>query len=483
MAYAFDRIMNAMGRGEDETQQTNVFEPVNYSAMDGGEIGGGSGGGGSPSQGQQSLGSLQQAPTAGASRAIAANTGRVKSPVDVAGVTSRIRQAKSDAQDEADAYVTQATQPYQLNNGQLTDADKQDFKNYAYGQGDGPNRYDSTFNTRLSQYPTLAQPFTLQTPTNFAADMQQVDLVSSPAGLQQAFRMYGDPETSRGEAAFNATLLQRDPTFGQAANTAVQSAADLNRTVSDIAMNTTPDAQKAQKSAWEDWQKAAKSFAKTELDTLREVGAKTQEQMDTIPNEEGIMSTAQEAYNAFVQQNPSLAPFVKPPTINDVMPFLTASSSINIPNEDGILNELDFLTEDQASAFNRISEALGLGERTSGFTGYNTPPEFNPAAYSDWLKSQADSEIWRVQPKQSSRWQDIFASQPTLPPPPPTTYDVDMPDINTVSAGTTSVPVMPINPASAPNQPNAQNPIDYSWQGQAFEQIQKMLDPRTNWSI
>lgn len=215
MAYAYDRTMQALGLTGQPDQQDQGSVTVSQEA-----VGQGSGAGASSSDGggQQQQQQMQQpAAAAGArGRVMSRNVQKAKAPTDMGRITSSIGQARQNIQNEANAYVEAADDPYEQSREQI----RSNVQNYAQGK---PG--DLSWLTQYQSAPGLVGDIDLKTDTN----IKDVDLLGSDAGIREMFRRSQDPEGTIGEAALDASLLRRNEGFNLARDEALRGYQQLQK--------------------------------------------------------------------------------------------------------------------------------------------------------------------------------------------------------------------------------------------------------------
>lgn len=367
MAYAYDRILNALGRGNQN--QSNIFgggqqaqpqgsqqdvgsEPSVASSGGSEEIGGGSGSGVSGST---------QNPMQGSRVALERNQGKQTSGMDLGGISGRINQAKQDIQSQADDYVTKAGSQYGLQGGALSEAQKKEYQNYIQGSGGGETvqRFQGA-------------PLTPESPFQYnAPSFQDVELLRTQGGIRDYMQRQGGPRASAGEAAFDANLLARDKAFQKQRMDTLQNLAGLRDVEQSVMGSVGSRAQEAANKAYDAFRGASTGYLEGEAQALDAAAQARDAQYDAMRRNtqaQDIMPEFQSFLDSLRGENQELAPYLGDVgAVGDVMSYYNPSMTA----EQTSLG--DFYTADEAARFGRIMELLGRGDaRNQGqFAGAN----------------------------------------------------------------------------------------------------------------
>jgi hypothetical protein len=221
MAYAYDRTMQALGlTGQDQQGQQDQGGSVQLSQESVGQSSGAGQSAGSPAQQQAQQ---PQASTGARGRVMARNVAKAKAPTDLGKVQSGIGQARQNLQNEANAYVQRADDPYEMSAEQV----QGNIQAYAKGQ---QKPSDMSWLTNYQSAPGMVEDFKPETST----DIKDVDLLKNDAGIRELFRRGQDPEGTIGEAALDASLIRRNQPFQMQRDEALRSYQQLKNEEADL---------------------------------------------------------------------------------------------------------------------------------------------------------------------------------------------------------------------------------------------------------
>lgn len=318
MAYAYNRVLDALGKGQQDPQQSNIFQsqPDTGGAQPQGKAGndriqaadtsGSAAGVFNPSVSAAPAGgapaATPQGSTTGArNRLFDKNLGKVKSPVDLDGLGSKVTGAQQAAQDEANNYVTSADDRYERQPSDesrygLSSKDQNDLSGYIKT---GDDRFDlgessvplidkdgnqiaggkSPLNI-LDAYkngPGKVDDFTLRANTNFA----DVNDLGTDAGINNLFRRNGDAEYGANEAALDSSLLRKDAGFNQQRDAVLNQNRVMQDAVAKIRDNTRTNAQKQLDNTYSGWKDAVTNQLGSYNDQYEQQARDAEKEFDT----------------------------------------------------------------------------------------------------------------------------------------------------------------------------------------------------------
>lgn len=391
MAYAYDKLYNAMGRQpQPEPQQTNIFAGEQVGAPAGGaqqQMPGSSAARVRTASTEGQLGPETRAakpqgtesgaapgPTS-SSAAVRANVGKTQAPVDLGKISSSIGDAKAKVQGEADTFLQgESIQPFTGSPGSkaVTPEHAVDPATFAkvdewalgiptgaepspYPEADGPD-----WMTTYQQGPGGARAFEAKTNTDF----RDVQDLATDAGVQNLLRRRGDAEYTAGEAAFDAGLLRQDPRFQEQRRQVLDANKDLVDTKAKLEAESQGKAQNARNANFNTWKDAitrhldeiAKGYR---TDALRREAAFDAD-LDTPAN---YANTQADEVLRDLKADPQFASLANQLSLEgiDVGGFVQAGM-----NPDQTSAE-QFYTPEEAARFSKILDLLGRGgERPLG---------------------------------------------------------------------------------------------------------------------
>lgn len=367
MAYAFDKINEALqGNGSD------IFSGgFGLSSDTSGDIGGGT-----PTQGGSTPPPTQQQTSAAQKGAFKANVGKVKSPVDTGAIRSQIGGMGANLQNEANAYVKSATEPYtknvpsehaiqtwartgDVNRGlepypeQTTDFT---FENYNRPKYEAPADWYQLATTN----PVAPSALNFKTGT----DIKDIGLLGTDKGVQELFRRQGGEDYTPGMGAFDASLLRGSGQFAADASDVLSGYGALQKQKSDIAEAAPGAANLAANYAKSDWMDALNKNAYSALDSM----TKQQEAEAGGPKAFTDYTTQGGAIkDRLISENPDLASYLSTLPDEAFNNMITAATD---PGTAGSTNWKDYLDQGEAAGFNRIAGLLKSGDiYTAGDSG------------------------------------------------------------------------------------------------------------------
>lgn len=356
MAVAFDKILGLL---DPESQMPQGQQSGQVIASTEGQMSGGNAGGSyapqAPGPGQVAQPKAQ----AGArGKVMAKNSERAVAPTNMGKIAENVTGAKSRAQQEANAYMSAATQPYQIDRGAI----QNELKNYAGGA-------QSDIGTRLTSAPGLVEDIKLSE-TGVGED---IDLLQNDAGIRELFRRSQDARGTIGEAALDAALLRRNQPFQAQRSDVLKSYQDMLKERSEIEDTSRSKAQESRNKAAEDWKSAVKGEAQGMIGTLEDQARQREAEFDA-----GIEAAKQSRYGAISGEAQALANQLAG---NYTDPYM--QEAIRQSFGEGTLNQdvldpykfytpasfdasqtdyRDFYAEPEAQQFERIMGLLGGGE-------------------------------------------------------------------------------------------------------------------------
>lgn len=381
MAYAWDKIQNAL-KGESGSDigfgLAGDVPSVGLSStsQDGGGGGGSSGGG-------VNVSAPPRLSTAGSRNIIKANRGKASSPVALGGISNQIKGASQGLQDEANAYVNNATQPYkdaapsqeQLHNWATggepvlpsgkepfpggKDIKTSDFKYDEYK--DIPKEKPKNWYDLTTSAPLAPSPITLKTDTN----IPDVSLLGSDAGIGELYRREGGPRYTSGMGALDTSLLRGDSGFNTSANEILSSYKNLGDQRTQIA-DTADDAAFA-----------ASGHAQNLL--RDEVRGGLNAEAGLIENANRAEASNQKPFTNYAADIPNLRNTLKAidPEIASILDTMSDDELSQMvqqnttPGSQGSGAWEDYLDPTEASNYNRIMSYLGYGaNKVPGSNGW-----------------------------------------------------------------------------------------------------------------
>lgn len=369
MAYAFDNIMNLVQPDETagDSDQSAQTAPAASTEID-------TGGGGTS---QTVAPQTPQQQTQGKNELIQRNRARASSPVDVQGVRQQAETAKQSIQNEANSYISQAAQPYQQSQEQV----RQGIQQYAAGKPEASQLVDL-----YRQAPQQVGAFQLGTST----DIADADLLGTDTGLQQLFKRRADAEYNAGEAALDSALLRGNQDFQIQRDAALQAYRQAKQAETQALMNTQQQAQEQRNLAAEQFRNLFETEGRGILGNIESTAKQRETTLEKQAREQekaragNLQTTAQAALDRLVGQglvDSSLAPYLSTGGL-DLSQFYRAG------NTD--LNYQDFVTEQEATQFNRIQDLLGLGgQMATGRLAGRKPQDVIGGGFNEELFLQA----------------------------------------------------------------------------------------------
>jgi len=364
MAVAFDRVLGLL---DPESQLPQSQQSGQVIASTEGQQSSGAGGSYAPQAAQPEQSAQPRAQAGARGKVMAKNAERATAPTNMGKISENISSAKSRAQQEANSYMSAATQPYQVDRGAI----QNELRNYAGGA-------QSDIGTRLTSAPGLVEDIKLSD-TGVGED---VGLLQNDAGIRELFRRGQDARGTIGESALDAALLRRNQPFQAQRGDVLKSYQDLLKERSDIEDTSRGKAQEARNKAADEWKGAVKGEAQGIVGSLEEAARKREQEFDA-----GIEAAKQARYGQISSEAQALADQLAG---NYTDPYM--QEAIRQSFGQGTLNQdvldpykyytpaafdssqtdyKDFYQEPEAQQFERLMGLLGGGEtRAPGkFTG------------------------------------------------------------------------------------------------------------------
>lgn len=280
MAYAFNRVMNLL---DPESQMPNEQQAPQGSteSADSSSAGGGQ----QAPQAQPGQQAQPQASAGARGRVMAKNVGKAQAPTDLNKVSTNIGQAKQNIQNEANAYMQSATQPYQSNAGE-------EVQSYMKGE-------NQDLGSRLRAAPGLMEDIKLS-----ETKINDVDLLQNDAGIRELFRRSQGPEGTAGEAALDTALLRRNKDFDTKRSDVLGSYQDLLKERAGIEETSRSKAQEARVKAADAWKESVLGAAKGQVTSLDDMAKQREAEFDAqiAAAEEARRIQAYEAAQAYADQ-------------------------------------------------------------------------------------------------------------------------------------------------------------------------------------
>lgn len=357
MAYAFSETMKALGLQDQDQMGQQQGDSVSVTQENVGQ----SSGAGQSSAGQPQTQAQQPGASAGArGRVMAKNAQKAKAPTDMGRIASGIGQARQNIQQEANAYVQAADDPYEVSQEDV----KKNVAGYAQGQ-----QGDQSWLTKLQSAPGLVSDIDLKTDTN----IKDVDLLGSDAGIREMFRRGQDPEGTIGEAALDTALLRRNEGFNQARDQALRDYQALQQEKQKVQQESRGKAQEARQSGAERYKKMVgeelQSYKQGLEEQARQKEAAFDQQLAAL--EASRRSQMQQQAEDAIRQMRESGQYREEGQFFNPEQYLSAGGDLSQFYTPGMTAEqtsyLDFYDPEQAGQFERIMGLLGGGEtRTAG---------------------------------------------------------------------------------------------------------------------
>ena len=195
--------MQALGLNGNDQQQ-----PQENTTLSQENVGQSSGAGSSASAPAQQQMQQPQASAGARGKVMSKNVAKAKAPTDLNRISSGISSAQKSLQDQANAYVQQADDPYEKTPEQI----KGQVSDFASGKSNELADMFRNAPARVEDFKPGDEP-----------KIQDIDLLGTDAGIREMFRRGQDPEGTIGEAALDTALLRRNEGFNQQRDAALNS--------------------------------------------------------------------------------------------------------------------------------------------------------------------------------------------------------------------------------------------------------------------
>ena len=237
-------FQNTMAGGQPSPSQNALTAPDQSQPITPQAPGSASAGAGQPRQ--------VQGGTAG--QAFKRNVGKNQSTLDADGIAGRIGQSRTDYGNAADDYMAKIGNAanYTVGGDDVT------------GALDGDVEKSEKVKKRLNQAPDALEEFKPEINTDYGADENKFTF----GGLKQNYREQGGPMGTRGEAGFDASLLQQDVGFQQDRAQVRQANQDLRNVVKEKDDFRGLNAQKNYQAAWDQGSKDSRSLVQKAIDDI-----------------------------------------------------------------------------------------------------------------------------------------------------------------------------------------------------------------------
>lgn len=386
MAYAFDRVQKLLNPNQgfgllgDQQQQ----ETPGLKGQASGDTSQGSGKGG---QSTPTSAYIQPSTSAQSRGIISKNKGQVSSPIDTGKLKSSISNAGTSLQNEANAYVASAANPYMewmspvyrqdegstdtIERYSPSDRLKSGVSDYvSYGSttpGIEPNYYAPTtdYQRNLSQatvkpdWRDLVNSAPLDpgafNPTT-ATDFRGVsDLQAGAGGLRNLFLSSGGARYTPGMAALDSSLMLQSPEFTQDTQEIIKSSGELKKKEGELRAG----AGAAAKNVSQNFRDALRG-AVTDAALLKENELITQQQNESKqkPSLTDFTTKSDEIKNQLIASNPEWKDYID--SIGDSA-FKDLIKKYTKVGNTGSDRWEDYVDPNEASQFNRVQELLNSG--------------------------------------------------------------------------------------------------------------------------
>lgn len=258
--------MQALGLMDNQQQQED--QPITTAQENVGQSSGAGQSAGAPQQQQQSA--QPQASAGARGRVMARNVQKAQAPTNLGKITSDIGSAKQSIQNEANAYLQAADDPYEQSREQV----RSQVQNYAQG---APQQ-DLSWLTQYRSAPGLVQDLEFKTDTGVSED---IPLLETDAGIRELFRRGQSAEGTIGEAALDAALLRRNQGFQQQRGEALKAYQELQKQKSDIQSTARSDAQAKRNEAADAWKRMITDEASGMTSQLEDLARQREAEFDS----------------------------------------------------------------------------------------------------------------------------------------------------------------------------------------------------------
>lgn len=376
MAYVFDQINDAL----DEGNKTNIFAPTTpdqSQAQGSNQAQSQSGAQGDTKTSDDSIGFQQNSGTPNKAsqvkdtspdqqaNVLTAQAAKIKVPTATAQYGQDLTNASQQLQNEANTYV-QGYKDYDYTNGVNNDL-------VSKAAGNDQDSYTKVAQRLAQQGPTNYQAFTPTTKTT----LDEIGNLNNASGIQQMFRAENGPQYTNQDAAFDQTLLVRNPEFQKIQQALQRQQSDLQTAAATAATNSSAQAQAIANQGYLDAtsgikgslneqsqnvlsgladRAAAENQRRQGLDLNSIAGTQAQQDIDTIKGNWG---------NADGLSQRAIAQL----SLSGIDPSKYISSNL-------VADPRSLATADDSSRFNRVMGLLNNNTDTLN-VGSGAPPDYN----------------------------------------------------------------------------------------------------------
>jgi len=363
MPYAFDKILETLGQPGSESGQSDIFAPAEGTGQgiaqpngtqqlssSEGSLGPAGGSSSSPG-GQQATNSIPAN-----NKVIQRNKDRVKSPLDVGSLTSKIGGANQALQNEANSYVQNADDRYDQSNADTGRADQEAIASFT-GKAQGAKPTTDEWQNLYKNGPGRVGDFAPTTDTSF----QDANLLGNDAGLRELFRRSGDAEYNVGESALDTALLSRNADFNRSREEALRAQGGLRKTEGDVKNTSRGKAQELMDSSYGKWKGGVDDTLNAAIESYRQKALAGETEFDTALGKAsgaagkggGRQAVVNSETERLKELYPDLSGYIENPA--DTNSYFSG----NMDGDD--TNWQDFVGVDEAQNWNSILSLMGRG--------------------------------------------------------------------------------------------------------------------------
>lgn len=424
MAYAYDFPgINAQlggGQGSDQDPASQIFgnqgttngsgsdqqqaDGSQSKTSDSSSLSGSGSGGAATSTGGDATTTGQPATQVDQADAVSRNVGQQSQPKAVAKAQGDLQTAQQSFQNEANSYLSNAAnQNYNVDHSQIDQA-----------IGGDSTALDSVKSRLTQALPDQVSAFTPTTNT----DISDIDQLRTNAGVEGLLRRDADPNYSQGEAAFDMSVLGRDPQFNQIRAQLLGQQQGLQDTAAkDTATDGTGLQTQAQNTVNTNY-----AAGTTDADNyLTSKGSGIQSTLAAQAAAENqaraaLQSGGDKTYTS-AQSKAVLDALVKqygtdPTTLARMQPYLT-NSGVDASKYFGVGGNLtgnDLATSDQANQFNTIMGLLGKSDSMQAGAGAGSRESFDAANYQKAVVAAAQAQRQAADAKLQAQINQVMAA-------------------------------------------------------------------------
>jgi hypothetical protein len=356
----------ATGSGEPQTQGMGTAPKTTTEGDVGAPNAGatGVGGEGQPVEAQQQT-----------AAATALKKNKMSTPDFANRAQSEVDKASTALQDEANSYVANAK------------AQKQDFDT---GDLDKAVAGDADASGRARNYLTKAAAPVEQFSAKTDYDIEDIDQMSTDAGVENLLRRDAGAQYSGGESKYDMMLLNRTPEFGLIRSQLRNKQDTLRKTADTLKAEKTKEAQAAIEANLAAGKSAASGYLGTKAEAVRKAAADRAAQenaaraalraggaVDTGADSQAAIDALVNDYNA--GGNARMADFIRNSGI-DARQFVNVAGDVSAD---------DLYSGDEAGQFNNIMSLLGKQDAITAGKGAGSRTGFNLAGYKDAVNKAA----------------------------------------------------------------------------------------------